>query len=1187
MMKKKFFTLFILAFLLLTLIAPIITTAHAADLTDTLNIITNVSLTDRDGNPFGSSVPKDAELLLKYEFEIPNNVVNEGDTYRLTIPEQILIAVPGSFDIYDNVHSDIIGIGELQTNGTIVITFTNYVEQYSNISGEFWFELGFDEDNIGNDDPTQIIFDVGGSADPIIIEIEFEQPEPISATVVKSGDYDSDTRIITWEIIVDPGDEELSNATVTDMIPSGLDFVAGSVRVNGAPASTDDYAYAAPVLTYTFPAAISTAQSITFETYVEDTVFTSSTGSSVNIYNDALVESDDGNIASNDAEVTVPTEMVQKRGEYDADTKSITWTITFNPMGVSLQNAVVSDVIPVGLTFVESSVYADEVQLGPTDYTFDEGTRTLTYSFGETNQTHTLRFRTTVNDDAYLDNATKYFTNNVTLTSEEGEYDAGSGPVGVPSSIIRKEGIGYNRQTAELTWRIIVNSNRIPLEDCVITDEIPLGQEYVDESIQISPDVTGQGTFDYQAADAEDPEKTGTLTYTFDATINSTYTITFKTRVTDPLIYANNVSGIQFSNTALLTATGITQSSSVTQNITTRVVNKSSSAYNYLTRRITWTITVNEYAMPLSNVTIIDNIRPYMTYVEGTFRVNGAAPTSGFSYVAATPGDPDKSGTLTYVFPDSTINSDYSLTFETEVTDLSWFSTNGSKTARNSASLIHELLPGGASAEGTRSINNTVISKAAEYTPGNRYIDWTVNINTNRIPLVSGHITDDLQAGLALDTASVRLYRLNVSSNGNLTLGDEITLAAGDFTYNPDTRRFDFYIPAPIEGAYRLMFRTLVTDRTLSPFTNTARFSGTGSSQTGSSSAISVSWSGSGSAGRGETGSMLIHKVDSRDHDILLEGAEFTLIDRFGFERTAVTDSSGSALFDMLLFDLPYTVVETSPPEGYLLSSEEYVFTIDSADDIKDLEYYYENEIIRGSIQFYKYGYQNRPLAGAVFTLYDAETGEIEVATATSGSDGRVLFANIPYGTYLIRETTPPAGYFPTDVELTATVSEDGATVITTPDSIVNEPMLGSIRITKADADDLTPLADCLFGLYSAEDTGFLNPLATALTDTNGVAVFNNVPWGRYAIREMVAPPGYNISYVAVLVDIEEHGQAINAGIYTNTKIPPPPPPADPPLSPATGDEIFMYVGIFAGTAILMATLFFVDLKLRRRRRIT
>ena len=1185
-MKKKFISLFILACIILTLTAPMAPTAHAADLTDTLNIITSVSLTDRDGNPFGSSVPKDAELLLKYEFAIPNGDVNEGDTYRLTIPEQILIAVPGIFELQDD-QGFLIGNGTLQTDGTLEITFSNYVGHYSNITGSFWFELGFDADMIGNDDPTQIIFDVGGSADPVIIEIEFEQPEPISATVIKSGEYDPDTRKITWEIIVDPGDHELSSAKVIDTIPSGLDFVTGSVKINGVPADTDDYEYAAPILTYTFPDDISTVQSITFETYVADTVFTSSTGSSVTLYNDALVDFDDGDIASNTAEVTVPTEMIRKSGIYDADTKSITWMVTVNPMGVNLQNAAVSDVIPVGLTLVESTIYADEVQLDPADYTYDEGTRTLTYSFGVTDQTHTLRFTTTVNDGAYLDNTTKQFTNNVKLISDEGEYDAGSGPVGVPSSIILKESLGYNRQTAEISWRIIVNSNRIPLENCVITDNIPLGQAYVDLSFLISPDETSQGTFDYQAADSEDPEKTGTLTYTFDSTITETYTITFKTRVTDPLIYANNtLTAVPFSNTAVLTATDITQSSSAIQNVTTRVVNKTSSAYNYLTRRITWTITVNEYAMPLNNVTITDNIRPYMTYVESSFRVNGAEPSSGFSY-EATPADPDKSGTLTYVFPDSTINSAYTLTFVTEVTDLSWFSTNGNKTARNTASLTHELLPGGATAEGTRSINNTVISKAAEYTPGNRYIDWVVTINTNRIPLVSGHITDELQAGLALDTASVRLFRLNVSSNGNLTQGDEIPLAAGDFTYNPDTRLFDFYIPAPVEGAYRLMFRTLVTDRTLSPFTNTARFSGTGSLQTHTTNAITVSWSGSGSAGRGETGSIRIYKADSRDHDILLEDAEFTLIDRFGFERSAVTDSSGSALFDMLLFDVPYTVVETSPPEGYLLSSEEYVFTIDSAEDIKDLEYYYENEIIRGNIQFYKYGYQNRPLAGAVFTLYDGETGETEVSTATSGTDGRVLFENIPYGTYLIRETTPPAGYLPTNTELVATVSEDGATVTTTPGSIVNEPMLGSIRITKADADDLTPLADCLFGLYSAEDTGFLNPLATALTNANGVAVFDNVPWGRYAIREMVAPSGYNISYVAVLVDIEEHGQAINAGIYTNTKIPPPPPPADPPISPVTGDEIFMYVGIFAGTAVLIAALFFVDSKLKRRHRTT
>lgn len=52
----------------------------------------------------------------------------------------------------------------------------------------------------------------------------------------------------------------------------------------------------------------------------------------------------------------------------------------------------------------------------------------------------------------------------------------------------------------------------------------------------------------------------------------------------------------------------------------------------------------------------------------------------------------------------------------------------------------------------------------------------------------------------------------------------------------------------------------------------------------------------------------------------------------------------------------------------------------------------------------------NKPLSGAEFTLYDAET-EKEVQTVISDSKGYAEFKDVKPGEYYVKETNAPAGY--------------------------------------------------------------------------------------------------------------------------------------------------------------------------------
>lgn len=1154
--------------MLLLLIIPA-GTAFAADLSDTLDFITSVSLTDREGNPFGEDIAKDSDLRLEYDYEIPNDAdVREGDTFTLQIPTEIAITAPGTFTLTDDTSGEVIGNGSIAMDGTLVITFTHFVEVYSNIHGNFWFDLAFDADDIGNDDPTVITFHVGASTDPFVIEIDFDQPAPLQPTIEKTGSYNAALNEITWTITVNPEAVEVDNAVVTDTIPAGQTFIADSVTINGAAADPADYTYNAGTgeFTYAFPAAIDSRQTLRLRTSINGSEFSgSSEGATITEHNTATLTHDDGEAFSNDATITATVNFIQKTGTYVSARKQIDWTILINYNRVTIPDAVITDTLPAGLSLAAGTVHISPAAPAGSGYTYDADTHTLTYTFGGSiSGPYTLTFSTDVDPDVYLRNQTVTYTNTGVLTgSNVPESARENRGVDVTSTIIDKQGYAYSRSAGEMTWRIYVNQDAVTIENCVVTDEIlkitgglPRGHTFVEGSVMIDSAPANPANYTYTPADPSDPNITGTFVYTFPATISEQHLIEFRTKVTDPAIYMSNAN-TNYSNRATLSGSNIPNSTdTANRNVVSQVIAKTSPDYNYETREIDWRIVVNANQMPLSSVVVTDDIRIGQEYVAGSASIAGTeADQLGFSYTPAGPGDLTKTGTLTYTFPGD-ISTQYVITFKTVITDLSIFDTNGDKTLQNSASITHSLLPGGVSGSGNCAVHNTVIGKTGSYTSGNRYIDWEVILNTNTIDLLEdAEIIDVFQAGLALDTNTVRLFRMSVNPDGTLVDGEEIDLSADNVDYDIATRTFTFHIPAPVSGAYKLTMRTNVTDRTMSPFINSASFSGTGTNQTGTSGQIAVAWSGSGSSGTGETGSIRVYKVDRDDNTIRLAGCEFELLDRYGnvMDRRT-TGPGGYVLFDMLRFDINYTVREVTPPEGYLISDEEYTFQLHSGEDTEDIEYNYSDEAIMGSITLAKYDFDMEPVPGTEFTLYDE--GGNPVMTALSGEDGVVLFENVPYGDYTVRETTPAPGYYGSSDVLTASVTVDGETVTTTPAYIQDQAYLSRVRMLKFAEDSVTPLGGARFGLYRAADTSFSSPVAIDISAPDGEVLFEDIKYGDYVIREIAAPSGYAVSRTTVNVQVLEDGVTVDAGTFTDRRRP-------PEDSPDTGDNILLYGGIF------------------------
>lgn len=214
---------------------------------------------------------------------------------------------------------------------------------------------------------------------------------------------------------------EIENASMTDTIPVELDFVDGSVQVDGMSA---DYSFDSETRTLTVPLdsiAPATEKTVTFSVTINDAAYGKT------VYNTAVMSGDNiPDTEGTDDGVSVGDGKARPNIEKRSDKSSakvgdkITYTLSLSnseTATVPVENAVVSDVIPAGLTFEYGSVMLDGSTTS--NFTYDENTRLLTVNVGsiEPDTSRTVSFVATVNENAY--NTT--IQNLATLTSDNTE----------------------------------------------------------------------------------------------------------------------------------------------------------------------------------------------------------------------------------------------------------------------------------------------------------------------------------------------------------------------------------------------------------------------------------------------------------------------------------------------------------------------------------------------------------------------------------------------------------------------------------------------------------------------------------------------------------------------------------------------------------------------------------------------
>ena len=868
---------------------------------------------------------------------------------------------------------------------------------------------------------------------------------PIVYGLTKSGVRNAATGCIDWTVTVTAtqGGEDVGLAgywLADDLGDVGayIETEENTFEVDGDSVTLDDedgaLTYEDGVLTYEFPAGTMSPAEITFSTKLSDEVLLATTEQ--RIKNKAELQ-DIGEtvtvLASDEDEVRFTPKWIEKDGTtndnpgggiYDPTGRTITWTITVNHMEAALTNAVVTDTLPTGLTWVSATketwngtAWVNPVSVTPTG---------SDYALGDISAKTRLIIVTRVPDDAYT-SGTKNYTNTATLSWE-------GLPATTPAPGASKTvGIGYNpikkSGTADpfhqtIHWTVEVSPKSQTIDDLRVYDLLVYGSAQLDLStvMGLPADVSptslapqrrnqkfAEGSFFgdgftcvvHPITRISDGVRVADLLEITGFVKDAVNTFVFDTVVLNPEYFAKNDT-TSISNTVLLfsgtnklndaTASVNYDSKMLVKRMLTRdaasdpaagvnsgVTDTAALGFNYEDKSVVFRVGVNSNGMNLTGAknasgetlgtaTVTDTLPAGWEFVpfsedvnylifEGIRTPDGSVMASDITPDTVTGLTPVISGgTATFTF--TALTKPYVILLKAKLTDATaaaYFSENQSKTDTNTVSLKTEKWTTGVSSTQNVTINSTILTKDYDW-PEAGVLRWTVDYRPYNLAQPGTKLEDTLSEGielrrnasgaLILDSGYITAHEMTLNADGTYTEGAPVTLvegADGNIGYNPGKRALTFVFPDNTK-AYHLTYLTDIT---------------------------------------GELGEEVSNEVD-------LIGGDTT---------------------------------QESVPKSYRVQGVDAVASL----------------LRNGSITITKAGpnpaapNENGPLAGAWFTLYAAD-GETVVKTGKTGVDGALKFKVIPDGTYILKETTAPEGYLVDRTVHTLTVTTSGSTVISSLD---------------------------------------------------------------------------------------------------------------------------------------------------------
>lgn len=1294
--------------------------------------------------PDGGNIAYDDDIRVKLEFGVPvigddgldlsvdgNNdatFVQHGDWMRIKIAEGFkIVSGTGPYALEHGSGLDKRVVGTL-----------NFVTEGSGINAQIFAEIDFDGDTEvfdGSEGWHSIICDfnvtlkyngVGQGTTDITYDVEIidkaykvpvpKQPEGYSGEKKGeiSGTISGDT--ITWSVELRSLDSSFNptpfaaGTTFYDNLSSVGAYVPDSFRVGLLPDGSGAVAPVAPnpvaeysgnILTFDLEGQPGIVY-VFFETKISNTDYYNPGGGVIT--NKAQIQKDSTIEVEMEDTVSFNFGWIKKEGavhNYDHKTNKgeIWWTITANQQGLSLTNAIITDILPTGLEFLSAEWNTFDGTNWNLAGTFPTQPPGDNYNLGNINTPVQLIIKTKVDDVSYnIGHEVQYFTNDATIIWDE--YDgtgAGAGTggktVGIGLNPINKKAGSYDVLTHTIPWTVTIKESDVNV-DLYVLELLVYGSATLNlntitgsltwaEGTSIAPRLT----MDWDTLKGLSPTPTQTLNQRYEsssfAAVSATddlahviYTLydgadavadvllvaksdgdgidvstnsqsfSFTTKVTNPDIYAGNTSKA-IPNTAVLFSANkyINRSTAYAQydgkmlvkdmlkrndallNSSDEVTDKNGTAasvtqgYNYEDHSVVFRLHINANGLDLTNdITadpaksvgdvVLEDILPkgwdfipvepgknFLLY-EGTGGTDGkvTAVTEILSPVfvsaAFTALNPptEQSGKVEFTF--TTLDKPYVILLRAEPSDGTiedYFKENGTYNLKNTATLKGKNGLSELKHEQSVRVISDVLKKERDISIAG-LVTWTVEYRPNNIgdKNIGAKITDVLPDGIDLRTDASGNLVVTESSGDNIEVW-EMTLnidgtytpkapkedvaaliAAGKIAYDRIQREFVFEIPDPAK-AYRLVY---ITDVTGEPgnIRNKAKLESVWATETNVYKNFDVQ-DKDVSATMDRSGHLEITKMNgSTSPATLLNSIEFTLFAEDGVTvlRQGVT-VGGKLAFRALPDNTPgnyYTLKETTTASGFKPLVRTYDVTVKTVGGKPETDiassgsnlitlYNYKSDAI-GALEFSKTASGSNKEAGKVYAFtvnvpaaigpfdYNLTEGaittpgiiEFTAGTATIGlEEGQSIeIIGLPTGSYTVTETDYSAeGYVTSitgDVNAVSNIAAGNITAGNTTLLAFKNSRMGWIKIVKVDAGNASiKLKDAEFTLFNLDGTVAAGP---AKTDASGELWFYDIEVGSYKLRETAAPPNYTKQYNDKNIGAIEHDVEVS---YDGTTI--------------------------------------------------
>ncbi|MCR4807253.1 MAG: Cna B-type domain-containing protein, partial [Lachnospiraceae bacterium] len=176
---------------------------------------------------------------------------------------------------------------------------------------------------------------------------------------------------------------------------------------------------------------------------------------------------------------------------------------------------------------------------------------------------------------------------------------------------------------------------------------------------------------------------------------------------------------------------------------------------------------------------------------------------------------------------------------------------------------------------------------------------------------------------------------------------------------------------------------------------------------------------------------------------------------------------------------------------------------------------------------------EHTELPGAVLSIVRKSDGK-EVERWTSGSTPHYIEALEIGEVYTLNEISAPLGYAvasPVDFQV-------GVNGVEQKVEMFDDPIIGSVTLTKLDASSREKLAGAEFNLYSQDgnvlyatgsDGNYTfskngSGVKDLAVDSSGELTVNKMPYGTYYFKEVKAPKGYELKSESISFSITDHG---------------------------------------------------------------